>query len=75
MIVVSHRLSSIAEADRVLVMDAGRIVEVGTPDELLAAGGAFATMFAVQARALGLSVVAGDAAEVAGVSPSPESPR
>jgi ATP-binding cassette, subfamily B, bacterial len=54
-VVVSHRLSSIAEADRVLVMDHGRIVEKGRPTDLLESGGRFSDMFNVQARALGLS--------------------
>jgi ATP-binding cassette, subfamily B, bacterial len=54
-VVVSHRLSSIAEADRVLVMDHGRIVEKGRPTDLLESGGRCSDMFNVQARALGLS--------------------
>ena len=40
-IVVAHRLSTIAGADRILVVDRGRIVEDGTYDELMAKGGAF----------------------------------
>ena len=40
-VVVAHRLSTIAGADRILVVDRGRIVEDGTYDELMAKGGAF----------------------------------
>ena len=47
-LMVSHRLASLRNADRILVMDEGEIVESGTPDELLAAGGLYATMFEQQ---------------------------
>lgn len=43
-IVVAHRLSTVQRADRVIVMDHGRIVEQGPPDELAAAGGSFAAL-------------------------------
>ncbi|MEV5409190.1 ABC transporter ATP-binding protein [Thermopolyspora sp. NPDC052614] len=54
-VVVSHRLSSIAEADRVIVLDEGRVVQEGTVRALLDGEGVFADMFNVQARTLGLS--------------------
>ncbi|MBP7402220.1 MAG: ABC transporter ATP-binding protein [Clostridia bacterium] len=47
---VAHRLSSIRHADRILMMQNGRIVEQGTHDELMAAGGAYASLVALQAQ-------------------------
>jgi len=43
-IVVAHRLTTIRQADQIVVLDAGRIVEVGTYDELVDAGGMFARL-------------------------------
>jgi ATP-binding cassette subfamily B protein len=45
---VSHRLSLAARADRVVVLDGGRVVEQGPPGGLLAAGGAYARLWALQ---------------------------
>ena len=47
-LVVAHRLSTIRNADCILVMDAGRIVERGTHDELLAVNGAYAHLYESQ---------------------------
>ncbi len=46
--VIAHRLSTIRDADLILVMEDGRIVEQGSHAELLAAGGAFARLYAAQ---------------------------
>lgn len=46
--VIAHRLSTIRDADTILVMDRGAIVEQGTHRELLAAGGAYAALYASQ---------------------------
>jgi subfamily B ATP-binding cassette protein MsbA len=50
-IVIAHRLSTILGADRILVMDQGRIVESGTHQELLAKGGLYAQLYERQFRA------------------------
>ena len=47
-IVVAHRLSTIRKADRIFVLDQGRVVEVGTYEELIAVGGVFARLAARQ---------------------------
>ncbi len=47
--IIAHRLSALREAQRVLVMDRGRLVEEGTHDDLLALDGHYAALFAAQA--------------------------
>ncbi len=47
-LVIAHRLSTVRSADQILVVDGGRIVESGTHQELLAAGGLYADLYATQ---------------------------
>lgn len=49
-VLISHRLSTVRRADRIVLLDGGRITESGTHEELVERGGAYAEMFAVQAR-------------------------
>ncbi|MFZ0386810.1 MAG: ABC transporter ATP-binding protein [Solirubrobacteraceae bacterium] len=49
-IVISHRFASVRRADRIAVLDGGRITELGTHAELLDYGGVYATMFRAQAE-------------------------
>ncbi|MFE9683728.1 ABC transporter ATP-binding protein [Streptomyces sp. NPDC006285] len=48
-ILITHRLASVRHADLVHVLDQGRLVESGTPDELLSSGGVFAELYGLQA--------------------------
>jgi ABC-type multidrug transport system fused ATPase/permease subunit len=48
-VLISHRLASVAHADRIVVLDGGRVVEEGTHAELLTLGGRYAELFRLQA--------------------------
>ncbi|EPX57750.1 Lipid A export ATP-binding/permease protein MsbA [Cystobacter fuscus DSM 2262] len=50
-LVIAHRLSTVVSADRICVVEAGRVVEQGRHEELLARGGAYAALWALQAGA------------------------
>jgi ABC-type multidrug transport system fused ATPase/permease subunit len=49
-ILISHRFSTVRQADRICVLERGRVVELGTHDELMALGGRYQTMFELQAQ-------------------------
>lgn len=64
-IVIAHRLSTVEHADRVAVLEGGRLVEDGTPADLLARNGLYARLHALQFRASPLSPAAQPAAATA----------
>ena len=49
-ILISHRFSTVRHADRICVLEHGKVVELGTHDELMAKGGRYRTMFELQAK-------------------------
>ena len=49
-ILISHRFSTVRHADRICVLEHGKVVELGTHDELMAQGGRYRTMFDLQAQ-------------------------
>ena len=60
---IAHRLSTVTGADLICVVEAGRIVERGTHAELLARGGAYARIHAIQFAPAGAALPAARAAE------------
>jgi ABC-type multidrug transport system fused ATPase/permease subunit len=52
-ILISHRFSTVRHADRICVLEHGRVVELGSHDELMASGGRYRTMFDLQASRFG----------------------
>jgi ABC-type multidrug transport system fused ATPase/permease subunit len=49
-ILISHRFSTVRHADRISVLEHGKVIELGTHDELMAKGGRYRTMFDMQAK-------------------------
>ena len=49
-ILISHRFSTVRQADRICVLEGGRVVELGTHDDLMARNGRYRTMFDLQAQ-------------------------
>jgi ATP-binding cassette subfamily B protein len=49
-VLISHRLSTVRKADRIVLLDGGRITEAGTHDELMARAGRYAELFTIQAE-------------------------
>ena len=49
-ILISHRFSTVRQADRICVLERGRVIELGTHDELIALNGRYRTMFDLQAQ-------------------------
>jgi ABC-type multidrug transport system fused ATPase/permease subunit len=52
-ILISHRFSTVRHADRICVLEHGRVIELGTHDELMAQQGRYRTMFELQAKRFG----------------------
>ena len=65
-ILISHRFSTVRRADRICVLEHGRVVELGNHDELMAHGGRYRTMFELQASRFGADTdeEAGEALDV-----------
>jgi len=63
-ILISHRFSTVRHADRICVLEHGTVVELGTHEELMAAGGRYRTMFELQASRFGDESEAGAALDV-----------
>ena len=52
-ILISHRFSTVRQADRICVLERGKVIELGSHDELMALGGRYRTMFDLQASRFG----------------------
>ena len=69
-IMISHRLSAVAAADRIYVLSAGAVAEAGTHDELLANGGAYARLWGQQAELERFAAEAGQGSAHVAASPA-----
>ena len=49
-VIISHRFSTVRKAEKIIVLDRGKIVESGTHDDLIARGGIYKEMFELQAE-------------------------
>jgi ABC-type multidrug transport system fused ATPase/permease subunit len=58
-ILISHRFSTVRHADRICVLEHGRVIELGTHDELMALAGRYRTMFDLQAQRFNVPEVEG----------------
>ena len=58
-VIIAHRLSTVRVAHRIAVLDAGRLIELGTHDDLLAQGGLYARLYAMQFRETEASLLNG----------------
>jgi subfamily B ATP-binding cassette protein MsbA len=67
-LVIAHRLSTVENADRILVVNEGRIAEIGNHDELLALDGIYATLYRLQLRENGSAASARSNPEIAPAS-------
>jgi ATP-binding cassette subfamily B protein len=59
-ILISHRFSTVRHADRICVLEHGRVIELGTHDELMAKGGRYHTMYELQAQRFETLTVEGE---------------
>lgn len=48
--VIAHRMRTVVQADKIIVLDRGSVVEEGSPKEMLAKGGSFAHMYSLQTQ-------------------------
>lgn len=55
-VVIAHRLRTVADAGQILVLENGRLTERGTHDELLNANGLYRRLFSIQQESLGWTV-------------------
>ncbi len=60
-ILIAHRLAAVKDADKILVIDRGRVVESGTHGQLMGAGGLYASLYRTELDAEALAAVAGAA--------------